>query len=44
VSALAPLKRSGQPDDVSGVIYALATLPYLTGQVLAVDGGLTLTQ
>jgi ketoreductase RED2 len=44
VAALAPLKRSGQPDDVAGLIYALATLPYLTGQLVAVDGGLTLTQ
>jgi ketoreductase RED2 len=42
VGALAPLKRSGQPDDVAEVIVALATAGYLTGQVVAVDGGLTL--
>lgn len=42
VSAVAPLKRSGQPDDVAALIYALATTPYITGQCVATDGGLTL--
>jgi ketoreductase RED2 len=42
VGALAPLKRSGQPDDVAEVVVALATAAYVTGQVVAVDGGLTL--
>ena len=42
VGALAPLKRSGQPDDVAQVVVALAAAPYVTGQVVAVDGGLTL--
>lgn len=42
VSAIAPLKRSGQPDDVAALIYALATTPYITGQCVATDGGLTL--
>lgn len=42
VSAAAPLKRSGTPDDVADVIVALASTPYVTGQVIAVDGGLTL--
>lgn len=42
VGALAPLRRSGQPADVAGVVVALAAAPYVTGQVVAVDGGLTL--
>jgi ketoreductase RED2 len=41
VSQLAPLKRSGQPEDVAEVVVALASSAYVTGQVLAVDGGLT---
>ena len=43
VQALAPLKRSGSPQDVSAVIYTLATNTSITGQVIAIDGGLTLT-
>jgi ketoreductase RED2 len=42
VAALAPLKRTGTPSDVADVIVALASTPYVTGQVLCVDGGLTL--
>jgi len=42
VHQIAPLKRSGQPDDVAHVVLALATASYVTGQVVAVDGGLTL--
>jgi ketoreductase RED2 len=42
VGALAPLKRSGQPTDVAQVVVALAAAPYVTGQVVAIDGGLTL--
>jgi ketoreductase RED2 len=42
VEGLAPLKRTGTPDDVADVIVALATTSYVTGQVLAVDGGLTI--
>ena len=42
VSALAPLKRSGTPGDVADVILSLASTPYVTGQVLVVDGGLGL--
>lgn len=44
VSAVAPLRRSGQPEDVAALIFALATTPYITGQCVATDGGLTLTQ
>lgn len=42
VSDLAPLKRTGTPSDVADVIVALATTPYVTGQVVCVDGGLSL--
>jgi ketoreductase RED2 len=42
VQAVAPLKRSGTPDDVAEVIVALASARYVTGQVVAVDGGLTI--
>jgi ketoreductase RED2 len=42
VSAVAPLKRSGTPDDVAEVIVALATSRYVTGQVVLIDGGLGL--
>lgn len=40
-----PLKRPGQPEEVAGVIYFLAgpDASYLTGQVITVDGGLTIT-
>jgi ketoreductase RED2 len=42
VTARAPLKRSGTPEDVAGVIVALAGSPYITGDVVVVDGGLHL--
>jgi ketoreductase RED2 len=42
VEAVAPLKRSGTPEDVADVIVTLATTPYITGQVVVVDGGLSL--
>jgi ketoreductase RED2 len=42
VQSVAPLRRSGIPEDVAEVIVALATTPYVTGQVVVVDGGLTL--
>jgi len=43
VQSVAPLKRSGIPDDVAQVIVALANSTYVTGQVVVVDGGLGLT-
>jgi pteridine reductase len=34
------LKRRGSPDDIArAVLYFVADAPYVTGQVLAVDGG-----
>jgi pteridine reductase len=35
-----PLKRAGEPDDVArAVYYLIAESPYITGQIIAVDGG-----
>ncbi len=42
VHQVAPLKRSGQPEDVAEVVLALARAAYVTGQVVVVDGGLSL--
>lgn len=42
VQKVAPLRRTGTPQDVADVIMALASTPYVTGQVVVVDGGLTL--
>jgi ketoreductase RED2 len=42
VQSAAPLRRTGTPDDVADVIVSLADSAYVTGQVVAVDGGLTI--
>jgi len=42
VNAMAPLRRSGQPDDVAEVVISLVRASYVTGQVWVVDGGLSL--
>ncbi|MGC2168943.1 MAG: SDR family oxidoreductase [Acidimicrobiales bacterium] len=42
VQGIAPLRRSGTPGEVADLIVALALSPYVTGQVVAVDGGLTI--
>ena len=42
VQQVAPLRRSGQPEDVAEVVVDLARAAYVTGQVVVVDGGLTL--
>jgi ketoreductase RED2 len=42
VQQMTPLKRVGEPQDVAEVVLALATASYVTGQVVAIDGGLTL--
>jgi ketoreductase RED2 len=38
----APLARSGEPEDIATVIADVADARYLTGQVVVVDGGLSL--
>jgi ketoreductase RED2 len=42
VRQVAPLKRSGRPEDVAEVILALTQSAYVTGQVVVVDGGLSI--
>jgi pteridine reductase len=35
-----PLQRPGDPDDIAGcVLYLLRDAPYVTGQIIVVDGG-----
>jgi AAA ATPase domain/Enoyl-(Acyl carrier protein) reductase len=41
---VAPLSRSGTPDDVAEACVALVGLTYSTGQVLVVDGGIGLSR
>lgn len=40
-----PLKRAGKPEEIAGVVFFLAgpDSSYMTGSVLTVDGGLTIT-
>ena len=40
-----PLKRAGRPEEIAGVAAFLAGADstYITGQVITVDGGLTIT-
>ena len=34
------LKRTGEPDDIARtVLFLIADAPYITGQIIAVDGG-----
>ncbi|HUR51842.1 MAG TPA: SDR family oxidoreductase [Mycobacteriales bacterium] len=42
VSALAPLRRVAQPDDVAQAVLGLVRATYVTGEVLVVDGGMGL--
>jgi len=42
VQQVTPLKRSGQPGDVAEVILSLAQAAYVTGQIVVVDGGLSI--
>ncbi len=42
VQQVTPLKRSGQPEDVAEVILSLAQSAYVTGQIVVVDGGLSI--
>jgi len=40
IMARVPLKRQGRPEDIAGAVAFLALdAPYVTGQILAVDGG-----
>ena len=42
VAAAAPLRRSAQPEDVADVCLSLITARHVTGQVVLVDGGMSL--
>jgi len=43
ITAQTPLARIGTPEDVAGAVkYLLFDAPFLTGQILAVDGGRTI--
>lgn len=39
ILATTPLARTGSPEDIAQAVHFLATAPYVTGQILAVDGG-----
>jgi pteridine reductase len=39
ILATTPLARVGSPEDVAQAVHFLACAPYVTGQVIAVDGG-----
>jgi pteridine reductase len=44
ITAQTPLARIGDPADVAGAVkYLLFDAPFVTGQVLAVDGGRGIT-
>jgi NAD(P)-dependent dehydrogenase (short-subunit alcohol dehydrogenase family) len=42
VAGRTPLRGLGSPRDVAEVVVALAALDWVTGQVVAADGGLSL--
>jgi pteridine reductase len=39
ILASTPLGRVGAPEDIAQAVHFLATAPYVTGQIIAVDGG-----
>jgi len=39
IVASTPLARTGSPEEIAQAVHFLATAPYVTGQVIAVDGG-----
>ena len=38
-----PIPRIGNPEDIAEAAFAFARIPFMTGQLIAVDGGLTLS-
>jgi ketoreductase RED2 len=42
VRAQAPLHRTGLPDDIAAAVVGILRADYTTGQILTVDGGLSL--
>jgi hypothetical protein len=43
IVARMPLRRAGPPEDIADGVAFLARTPFATGQVIAVDGGVTVT-
>ena len=43
LASIVPLKRIGTVDEVVDAILFMGRSPYITGEVLAIDGGLHLT-
>jgi ketoreductase RED2 len=41
-AAMTPLGRLGQPSDVAAMVLALIKAPFVTGEVIHVDGGINL--
>ncbi|SFV88540.1 FolM Alternative dihydrofolate reductase 1 [hydrothermal vent metagenome] len=39
-----PLNKQGSPEDIANAVLFLANSPYITGQIISVDGGRTLSQ
>ncbi|CAC9638982.1 pteridine reductase [bacterium endosymbiont of Bathymodiolus sp. 5 South] len=39
-----PLNKQGSPEDIANTVLFLANSPYITGQIISVDGGRTLNQ
>jgi pteridine reductase len=39
IIATTPLARLGSPQDIAQAVHFLAAAPYITGQIIAVDGG-----
>jgi pteridine reductase len=39
-----PLNKQGSPQDIANTVLFLANSPYITGQIISVDGGRTLNQ
>ena len=37
-----PIPRIGEPQDIAAAAFSFARIPYMTGQLIAVDGGFTL--
>ncbi len=42
ILATTPLARMGSPEDIAQAVHFLACAPYVTGQIIAVDGGRSL--
>jgi ketoreductase RED2 len=42
MKTMTPLARSGEPSDIAPTVVDVAAAPYMTGQVVVVDGGLSL--